>query len=328
MPQLFVISCFPSCLSMFADISTRKGIRPSRRSACRSMPLAFLLMAVISMILFIGPETVKAGNKSAKKLPGKFYLVGTGPGDADLITVRAAETIKRADVVICSKEQAERFKKYTAGKRIISPPMLRYWQALEKKCHAPAQKDQAPCSRINAKRKERAAMIRKLMEAGNTVAMLESGDPCIFGCMRWIKLEFKDGEFEVIPGISSFNVANALLKREVADAYVADFQTRSVILTSPLRNGERKDRLDQLAAHRATLVFFMPQEFEKRALPQLRRHYPPQTPVAIVSRAGDKGKEMILRGTLADFPVQTEDERWQSLIYVGSFLDDALDINR
>ena len=279
-----------------------------------------LFMSALFVLIFAGQGGANPG--------GKFFLVGMGPGDADLITVRAIETIQKSDVIICSKEQAERFKRYTAGKKIVSPPMLSYWQALEKKCYAPAHQDKVACSKINTKRKERASMIRDLVAAGNTVAMLESGDPCIFGCLRWIKLEFSDDEFEVIPGISSFNVSNALLKREVADAYVADFQTRSIILTSPLRNGERQDSLEKLASHRSTMVFFMPREFEKRALAQLRRHYPSDTPVAVVFRAGDQDKETIFRGTLAEFPVQTEEERWQSLIYVGTFLGDALNFNQ
>ncbi|MBI9083675.1 MAG: hypothetical protein JEZ11_08750 [Desulfobacterales bacterium] len=278
-----------------------------------------LLMVAIFVGFFPGQGI--AGNA------GKLYLVGTGPGDADLITVRAAETIQKADVVICSREQAKKFKKYTAGKKIVSPPMLRYWQALEKKCYSPADENQAACSQINAKRKARAVMIRDLVNGGSTVAMLEGGDPCIFGCLRWVKLEFADDEFEVVPGISSFNVSNALLKREVADAYVADYQTRSVILTSPLRNGERQDQMAELTAHRTTMVFFMPREFEQRALSQLKRHYPADTPVAVVFKAGDRDKETVLRGTLADFPAQTEDQRWQSLIYVGGFLGDAVNLN-
>ena len=285
----------------------------------KSLPI-HLLLAALSIFIF----SVQGIAASA----GKFYLVGTGPGDADLITVRGAEALRKADVVICSREQAEKFKKYTAGKKIVSPPMLRYWMALEKKCYSPTLGDKAACGQINAKRKKRAAMIRDLVATGNTVAMLESGDPCIFGCMRWVKLEFSDDEFEVIPGISSFNVSNALLKREVADAYVADYQTRSVILTSPLRNGERQDQLAELTAHRSTMVFFMPREFEKRALSQLRQHYPADTPVAVVFKAGNRDRETVLRGTLADFPAQTEDQRWQSLIYVGGFLGDAVNLNR
>jgi precorrin-4/cobalt-precorrin-4 C11-methyltransferase len=279
-----------------------------------------LLMAFMAITLLAGQGVAGA--------TGKLFIVGTGPGDADLITVRAVETIQHADVIICSKEHAERFRKYTTGKKIISPPMLCYWQALEKKCHAPADVDRAACSQINAERGRRAAMIRDLVNAGQTVAMLEGGDPCIFGCLRWIKLEFSDDEFEVIPGISAFNVSNAMLKREVADAYVADVQTRSVILTSPLRNGERQDQLEELSSHRATMVFFMPREFENRALAQLRHHYPADTPVSVVFKAGNKDAQTILKGTLADFPNQTEEQRWQSLIYVGGFMKDALNLKQ
>lgn len=302
-----------------------------RRSAPKKYSLGRLaghLALVVFLLLVISGGTLftdlcEAG-EGGKATTGKFYIVGTGPGDADLITLRAAETIRNADIVICSKAQAELFGEYVQGKEIVSPPMLQYWQALEKKCHAPTDENRTTCEQIIAQRKERAAMIRQYVQAGKIVAMLESGDPCIFGCLRWVKLEFMDNEFEVVPGISSFNVSNALLKREVADAYVANYQTRSVILTSPLRNGERKDRLDQLAAHRATMVFFMPREFEALALSHLRQQYPPDTPVAVVRKAGASEQETILRGTLSNFPKQTEEERWQSLIYIGAFLEDAV----
>ena len=127
----------------------------------------------------------------------------------------------------------------------------------------------------------------------------------------------------MVPGISSFNVANALLKREMADAYVADRQTRSVILTTPVREGDRMDSIENLARHRSTMVFFMPREFEEKVLPQLRKYYSPDTPVAIVYKAGYPDKEQVVRGTLGSFPLQPPEQRWLRLIYVGEFLKDA-----
>ena len=131
----------------------------------------------------------------------------------------------------------------------------------------------------------------------------------------------------MVPGISSFNAANALLKREVADAYVADRQTRSVILTTPARQGDRRDSIENLARHRSTMVFFMAREFEEKVLPELRKHYPSNTPVAIVYKAGYSGEEQVVRGTLGSFPFQPPEQRWLRLIYVGEFLKDASQCN-
>lgn len=253
----------------------------------------------------------------------KFYVVGMGTGEADLITLRAIDYIKRADVVICGEATAKKFGKYLESKKILSLPMFPYWECLERKCFKPSHKDKKQCKELVHMRKERADLIRRYVKDGKTVALLEGGDPCIFGSLRWVKQEFADDEFEVVPGISSFNVANALLKRDVADAYVADRQTRSVILTTPAREGDRTDSIENLARHRSTMVFFMPREFEEKVLPELRKHYPSNTPVAIVYKAGYPGEEQVVRCTLGSFPLQPPEQRWLRLIYIGEFLKDA-----
>lgn len=271
------------------------------------------------------PLDLAAASRAKKQdTPGAFYVVGMGPGPADLVTVRAIDCLKKSDVVICSKEAAQRYKAYLQGKELLHLSGFPYYEALQKNCAtAPAQTDRKRCDELIAMRNERASHIRKLKDQGKKVAMLEGGDPSIFGSLRWIKQAFSDDEFEVIPGISSFNVANAALKREVADAYVADWQTRSVILTTPTRESGRKDSVSNLSQLRATMVFFMPREFEEKALPKLKQQYPPDTPVAIVYMAGFQGQQEVIKGTLGDFPVQPPEKRWSRLIYVGEFLKDA-----
>ena len=254
---------------------------------------------------------------------GTLYLVGTGPGGADLITVRAINVIKGADVVICREVSAETFAEYLKDKEVLTPPMIRYWEYLGKSCSELSAEAKRRCEELAQQKKARVAMIRKYVDEGKTVAVLEGGDPCIFGSLRWLKQEFADGEFEVVPGVSSFNAANAALKREVADAYVGEWQTRSVILTTPARDGGRRDPVERLARHRGTMVFFMAHEFEEKTLPLLKRQYPPDTPVAVVYHAGC-AEERVERGTLGTFPVEpSAEERWIRLIYVGEFLLDA-----
>ena len=254
---------------------------------------------------------------------GKLYLVGTGPGGVDLITVRAINVIRRAHVVICREVSAKTFAEYLRDKEVLTPPMIRYWEYLGKSCSELSGEAKRRCEELVQQKKARVAMIRKYVDEGKTVAVLEGGDPCIFGSLRWLKQEFDDGEFDVIPGVSSFNAANAALKREVADAYVGDWQTRSVTLTSPARDGGRRDPVERLAEHRGTMVFFMAREFEEKTLPLLKKLYPPDTPVAVVYHAGC-AEERVERGTLGTFPGEPSlEERWMRLIYVGEFLLDA-----
>jgi len=290
----------------------------------------FLLVILFCSCFYITYECsaqISGERETTNRGKGKFYIIGTGTGGVDLITLRAINYINKTDIVICDEATAKKFGKYLEGKKILSLPMFPYWECLEKRCSAPSHKDKKRCKELVLKRKERANLIKRYVKEGKTVALLEGGDPCIFGSLRWIKQEFSDDEFEVVPGISSFNVANALLKREVADTYVADFQTRSVILTTPVRKGDRRDSIKDLAKHRATMVFFMSREFEEKVLPELRKYYPPNTPVAIVYKAGSPGEEQVLRGTLGSFPFQSQEQRWLRLIYIGEFLKDACRTN-
>lgn len=298
-------------------------MRDRRLIYCLTIMVSLLCFSVIYACSGRAP----IHGKTIDREKAKFYIIGTGAGWADLITLRAIDYIRRTDVVICGEETAKKFGNYLKGKEILSLSRFPYWECLERKCSEPSHKDKKRCKELVHMRKERADLIKRYVKDGKTVALLEGGDPCIFGSIRWVKQEFADDEFEVVPGISSFNVANALLKREVADAYVADRQTRSVILTTPARQGDRRDSIENLARHRSTMVFFMPREFEEKVLPELRKYYPSDTPVAIVYKAGYSGEEQVVRGTLGSFPLQPPEQRWLRLIYVGEFLKDASQSN-
>jgi len=283
----------------------------------------YLSVGMVVVMTFAWVVSIPLCGMVAAEAEGEFYLVGTGPGEADLITVRAINVIRQADLVICREQSAKTFSEYLRDKEVLTPPMTRYWEYLGMPCSELSGEARHRCEELAHQKKDRAAMIRKYVDQGKTVAVLEGGDPCIFGSLRWLKQEFDDGEFEVIPGVSSFNAASAALKREVADAYVGEWQTRSVILTTPARDGGRKDPVERLAEHRGTMVFFMAREFEEKTLPLLKRQYPPDTPVAVVYHAGC-AEERVVRGTLGTFPVEPSvEERWMRLIYVGEFLLDA-----
>ena len=117
---------------------------------------------------------------------GFVYLVGAGPGRADLITVRGAEALKAADCIIYDK--------------LANPALLRFASAGAEVLHVPKR----ACGVSVTQEEINKLMIEQAL-AGRTVARLKGGDPCIFGrCSEELAVLIEHGiGFEVIPGVSS-----------------------------------------------------------------------------------------------------------------------------
>jgi precorrin-4 methylase len=153
-------------------------------------------------------------------------------------------------------------------------------------------------------------IVRKAMSEGKTVSVVDSGDPTIYGPNMWFMEVFEDLDPEIIPGVSSFNAANAALKKGVTSGET----TRSVVLT----NGLDAEKLAQAGT---TMVFFTMHVDVPGIVKKLRLYYPPQTPVAIVANAGYREKEKIIRGTLDTIgEISKGEELSMYLVYVGDFL--------
>lgn len=211
----------------------------------------------------------------------KVYFVGAGPGDADLLTVKAQRLLKSAAYCI------------HAGS-LVNPELLNLLPPTAKKFDSAAMDLQ-----------QIIAVILEARKAGQDVIRLHTGEPSIYGAIgeQMDELDRLGIEYEVVPGISSFQAAAAALKTELTAPEVA----QTVILTrtagrTPMPAGEE---LSRLASIRATLCIFLSSDRIEELTATLARHYGQDCPAAVVYHASWKD-QTVLRGTLADIAAKTK----------------------
>ncbi|MEA3120103.1 MAG: uroporphyrin-III C-methyltransferase [Paraburkholderia sp.] len=190
---------------------------------------------------------------------GKVYLIGAGPGAADLITVRGARLLGMADVVLHDA--------------LVEPEMLEY---------APHAGKIAVGKRCGRRSTAQQFINKQLVDAALThdvVVRLKGGDPMLFGRadeeMR--ALEEAGIEYEVVPGITAALAAASAVKRSLTLRGVA----RSVALATRSRAADTEAVREQVDAD--SLVFYMGRD----SAPEIARQLidagrPVATPVAIV----------------------------------------------
>jgi precorrin-4/cobalt-precorrin-4 C11-methyltransferase len=228
----------------------------------------------------------------------KVFFIGAGPGAQDLITVRGAEILKRAPLVMY------------AGS-LVPPEVLRY-------CSAGAEI--VDTAKLDLDQQEEC--YRRAQALDIDVARVHSGDPAIYGATaeQMRRLEKLGIQYEVVPGVSSFTAAAASLGSELTKPGVS----QTVILTrvsgraSPV---PEKEALAQLARSGATLCIFLSGPHLRRIVTELSPHYPPDTPVALVHRASwpDERSHRSTLGRLLR-EVKAKDWRLTTLLLVGRVL--------
>ncbi len=230
----------------------------------------------------------------------KVSFIGAGPGDPELLTLKAVARIRDAGLILYagSLVPPEAFRPHTAlpeEKIINSAPLT-----LE----------------------ETHAHITGAIARGENVARIHTGDPSLYGAINeQMNLLDADGiDYEVIPGISSAMAAAAALKIE----YTSPGVTQTVIFTrmagkTPVPEAER---LAALAGHGATMVIFLSAGKAREVERELLAHYPPDTPVAIAYRVGwpDEACHRTRLDRLADTVAREKISR-QALIIVGRVVD-------
>lgn len=293
-------------------------------SLTRTLGPALLLLLAMALSAFADTTT------PAKQ--GHLYLVSAGIGDPDNITIRAQKILEQADIVFAMKGTAGQMADLLKGKELHEAGhglfgMGEKPKADAQKAKAPRPpKDATPAGRMALdpqKRAEEQAKARKIIRngiaAGKTVVVLDYGDPTIYGPQIGYMKEFADLHPEIIPGISSFNAANAALKRGLVGG-----GSNAIILTSAgaARRGEKNNNLEILAKSRSSMVFFTMGLDLPEVVRQLKTSYPGTTPIAIVSHAGFKAKEAVLYATLDTVVAKTSGGKlpFEHLIYVGDFL--------
>lgn len=272
-------------------------------------------LSLIACLLGVSPS-LAAESAAGGKASSSLCLVGVGPGDRDLVTLRALDVMRKADLVFASPRIREKFPAELEGKEVVEGfwrLFPYYGQDLAEV--PPAQRGEA--EQLAVRRNEFIARVRAAVGEGKAVAILDSGDPLLYGPWAWCLEEFADLHPLVVPGVSCFNAANAALRRGVTNSE----QTKSVILTAADWEG-KTDTINQLSKHRATMgLFTMRTEFDE-FIKKLSINYPPDTPVAIVIQAGYADKERVVEGTLGTISKQVDprDLPFEYMIYVGEFL--------
>ena len=228
------------------------------------------------------------------------HIVGAGPGDPDLITVKGQRLLKEADVVIYagSLVNEEILSLCRADAEIYNSAQM----MLEEVLH----------------------VITLAERAGKTTVRLHTGDPSIYGAIQeqMDAMTARGIEFDVTPGVSSFLAAAAALKRE----YTLPGVTQTVIIT---RRGGRTpvpdtESLKKLAQHQTTLCIFL----SVNLLDEIKRElmsagFKSSTPVAVVYKASWPGEEKIIQGRLDTIVKQVKEANIDrtALVIVGRCLE-------
>ena len=219
---------------------------------------------------------------------GKVYLVGAGPGDPKLITLKGIECLQRADVVIYDL--------------LINVKLLE---------HCPAHTEKIYGGKMIGEQEERQAEIDDLMirhaRADKTVVRLKGGDPFIFGRGGEEALTLVEAgiDFEVVPGITSAIAAPAYagipLTHRSYSSSVAFVTGHSAALKA-----DSTIRWEQLATGVDTLVILMGVGHLHEIAARLVQHgRSPDTPISLV-HWGTTPQQKTLEGTLADIAQKAE----------------------
>lgn len=258
------------------------------------------------------PATTADAEPDSPEGPGQLCLVGLGPGDPELVTLRARDVLRRADRVYCFhwlKDEAASFA--DPGKIVVASPYLMGGRYLGSKPSDFEGKLRDEVQRANAVMADFNAEVRRLREAGKTVAIVAAGDPTIYSPWGWITEQLADLHPAVIPGISSFNAANAALKHGAVGA--------SFFMLSA---GHDLAACDEHGRLGGVLVLFTHAMKLPDQVAMLQEKYPQDTPIAVVCDASYP-TERVIRGTLGTILGKLESGKLPHLylIYVGDGLD-------
>ena len=240
-------------------------------------------------------------NASLNKPPtGIVYIVGAGPGDRKLITLKGVECLQCADVVIYD---------------------LLLNDALLEHCPAHTEKIQAPDPRVRATRQtELNQLLVEHAKTGKIVVRLKGGDPYIFGRggEEAVALTEAGISFEIVPGITSAIAASAYAGIPVTHR---DYASSVAFVTghSAALRSDSNINWEQLATAVDTLVVYMGVAHLRQIVERLITHgRNPATLVSLV-RVGTTPQQQVVQGTLDDIVSKVEAVQLESpaIIIVG-----------
>ena len=231
--------------------------------------------------------------------PAKVYFVGAGPGDPELLTVKARRLLDAADYVLFT------------GSLVPEAVFAGIRAEIE-----------------DSKGLDLEAMVGRLLDRvarGQRVVRAHTGDPCIYGAIheQIVRLNQAGVPWEVVPGVTSAFAAAAALGAELTIPEL----TQTIILSrvegrTPMPEGEK---LKDLAGHGTLALYLSATLTDKLATELIAAGLPATTPVAVVQHAS-LPQQSVLRGTLATVAEQVREARMreQAMVLIGPALDPAL----
>lgn len=238
---------------------------------------------------------------SIRDAKGRVYLIGAGPGDPKLITVRGLEAIRNADVVVYD--------------RLASPKLLGHMKPGAEKIFVGKLPD-----KHMMKQEDINLLLVELAAKGKSVARLKGGDPSVFGRVGEEAETLAESgiDFEIIPGVTSAIAVPAYAGIPVTHR---DFTSSFSIVTGheyPNKTYNRVD-WDHLAKASGTLVFLMGVANIENITAELKKGgMNEETPVALI-RWGTWMEQQTLTGTLSNIAAKVKESGFSSpsVIIVG-----------
>mgnify|MGYP005848702273 CR=1 FL=1 len=246
--------------------------------------------------------------EAAPALAPGVYIVGAGPGDPELLTVKAQRLLHQADVILFADS-------------LVPAQMLQGVRA-----------DAEVIRTANKTLEEILPIMVDRVRSHQSVVRLHSGDPCLYGAVyeQMQALAAAEIPFEIIPGISAFQAAAASLKVELTVPGLV----QTIILTriSGRTQVPAAEELESLAAHKASLCLYLSARHVESAQEKLMQHYSAETPVAVCFRLGWSDEQIwvvplsemaavtaeknLIRTTLYVIsPALATNEQWRSRLY-------------
>ena len=248
------------------------------RIAVYPLSLSHAIVAVLLWTICLTASPLRG-----QEAKGRVFLVGMGPGDAELVTIKAARVLKEADRVYCFDYLKEEVARYVPAERMTVVPFMLLGKLVgQSETDVPAglrqqvRQSEAEISRF-------VPQVRAMVAAGKTLVFADAGDPTIYCPWSWVLESFADLKPTVVPGLSSFNAGNAALRRSITRHSGSILLTTGDDLGTPDANGRLK----------TTLVLFTQRAKLQDVVARLAARYPADTPIAMVCEASYASEKVI-----------------------------------
>ena len=236
---------------------------------------------------------------------GHIEIVGAGPGDPELVSVKGKRFLKTADLILY------------AGSLV--PIELTHY----------AKDGAVVRSSASMNLEEQFEIMKEFYDKGLLVVRLHTGDPCIYGAIQEQMALFDEHRmsYHITPGISSFQAAAAALESQ----FTIPEKVQTIILT----RGEgrtampEKEKLHLLARSQSTMCIFLSATVVDAVQKDLMEHYPPTTPVAVCYKLTWKDQK-IFRGELQNLAQIVKENKLTltTMIVVGEAIDNRKGLSR